>query len=309
MSELAADDRVASSDGGSCGHRDGRDTRRLATRRDAAGQPGTGRLGERDGTRWDGWRRDGTRWDGGGRGGGGGASVQPVLHEHDRVVARQVPGHARTADRGDDPVRAGPARRQRGHRPAAHGRHRRRLPESHPGQVPPRRPHHPAALGRRRAPPGHHAGRKRPCRRWWSGTPGPPPKTRDMLAAVHGEDQRRLLDAMRAITDTGRLPAAARVRAAGRPGRATWAGLSSGTGRCTRRSTTWTRRSRRSWPGLSPITSTQQGPRPRERPGSPRGGRRWPAACSACARTTGRPSCGMLLVEPWARGLGIGARR
>src|ERR1700721_1119456 len=44
----------------------------------------------------------------GGRGGGGGAGGQPVLHERDRPAARQVPGYALLAHRGQDLVRARP---------------------------------------------------------------------------------------------------------------------------------------------------------------------------------------------------------
>ena len=132
-------------------------------------------------------------------------------------------------------------------------------------------------------------------------------QTRDMLAAVRDDDRRRLLDAMRAITDVlseSPQPRGYLLRA---PSQATWAGWCSGTGRCTRRSSAGTA----SFEALvARIVADYVDHR------DPDAEAAWiaevdgtPAGCVFCVRKNATTAqLRMLLVEPWARGLGIGSR-
>jgi DNA-binding MarR family transcriptional regulator/GNAT superfamily N-acetyltransferase len=132
-------------------------------------------------------------------------------------------------------------------------------------------------------------------------------ETRDMLAAVHDEDRRRLLDAMRVITDllSGSSQPRGYLLRAPRPGDMGW--VIQRHGALYAEEYGWDE----TFEALvARLVADYVDNRDPDREGA------WiaevdgtPAGCVFCVRKDDRTAqLRMLLVEPWARGLGIGAR-
>jgi DNA-binding MarR family transcriptional regulator/GNAT superfamily N-acetyltransferase len=132
-------------------------------------------------------------------------------------------------------------------------------------------------------------------------------QTRDMLAAVPDEDQRRLLDAMRAITDilSESPPPRGYVLRAPRPGDMGWVVQRHGALYAEEYGLDETFEAL-----VARLVADYVDHRDPDREAA------WiaevdgtPAACVFCVRKDDKTAqLRMLLVEPWARGLGIGAR-
>jgi DNA-binding MarR family transcriptional regulator/GNAT superfamily N-acetyltransferase len=132
-------------------------------------------------------------------------------------------------------------------------------------------------------------------------------QTRDMLEALHGDDQRRLLDAMRAIIDvlSESPPPRGYLLRAPRPGDMGWVVQRHGT--LYAEEFGWDERFEAL---VARIVADYVDNRDPDREAA------WiaevdgmPAGCVFCVRKDDRTAqLRMLLVEPWARGLGIGAR-
>ena len=225
----------------------------------------------------------------------------------DRRAERRPARDAVLPDRGEGDLRAGAAGRRRGGRPAPVARPGRRLPEPHAAAVRGRRAGRAADARRRttggaRSPASPSAAAR--CSGTWTRRSADADRADPVRLAE--EDQRRLVGAMGASRGSWGARRARRRTCCGRSAPATSAGWSSGTARCTPRSTGGTRRSRRWSRGSSPTTSTTA--TAPGRAGSPRSTASRPAASSACARASDVAQLRLLLVEPCARGLGIGAR-
>jgi DNA-binding MarR family transcriptional regulator/GNAT superfamily N-acetyltransferase len=300
MSELAADDRVASSDEGAPG--DG--TAVNGTAGDGTGCDGTGR---------DGTGRDGTAGNGTGREGTAGDAAMAAVRAFNRFYTNMI-GLLR-GKYLDTPYSLTEARIlfELAQRDASEVTDLRRTVDidagylsrilarfSSDGLITRQRS---AADGRRQVITLAENGR--------SAVAGldarSAAQTRDMLAAVHDEDQRRLLDAMRAITDILSESPQPRgyVLRAPRPGDMGWVVQRHGALYAEEYGLDETFEAL-----VARLVADYVDHRDPDREAA------WiaevdgtPAGCVFCVRKDDRTAqLRMLLVEPWARGLGIGAR-